>query len=730
MEVGALLTSAGINIALCAVLFSLYSILRKQPSNRIVYFGRKLAPVRSKFDDHFFFERFVPSPSWLVKAWETSEDEILAIGGLDAVVFQRLLIFSMRAFSIASIVCVFLVLPVNYYGKDMEHKKIPSESLEVFSIENVNENSRWLGSHCLALYIMSTAACGLLYCEYKSITNMRLAHITQSPPNPSHFTVLVRSVPWSPGESYSDSVKKFFTDYYGSDYLSHKMVYDCSVLHKILRDAEKVCHLIKTVPMDGLDTRPSCLCAGSTSFEVLSNESGSANSSVSFTDLSLASRDNECPSAFVFFKTRYAAVVATRMLQTPNPMLWVTEMAPERQDVLWESLSIPFRQIWLRKIATILASTVFMFIFLVPVTFVQGLTQLDKLSRMFPFFKGMLKKGLINHLVTGYLPSVVLMLFLYTVPPMMMFFSSVEGPVSRSRRKRSACVKILYFTIWNVFFVNVLSGSVISQLSVFTSVRDVPTELAKAIPSQATFFMTYVLTSGWASLACELMQLFPLLCNLINKFILRDSEDSSYWLMSFPYHTEVPRVLLFGVIGFTCAVMAPLILPFLLVYFAMAYLVYRNQILNVYLKKYDSGGQYWPIVHNTTIFSLVLTQIITLGVFGLKESPVASAFTIPLIISTLLFHEYCRQRFLPAFRKTAAQVLIEMDRRNEQAGTLEEIHQRLPSEYCQIPLGSHRICDSTLLQDIVHDHVQVKSEAESSECGAVCNYKIEESTIS
>lgn len=77
----------------------------------------------------------------------------------------------------------------------------------------------------------------------------------------------------------------------------------------------------------------------------------------------------------------------------------------------------------------------------------------------------------------------------------------------------------------------------------------------------------------------------------------------------------------------------------------------------MYIPKYESGGQFWPIVHNTTIFSLVLTQIIALGVFGIKESPVASGFTIPLVICTLLFNEYCRQRFFPIFKKDAAQVV-------------------------------------------------------------------------
>ncbi|KAH9751895.1 hypothetical protein KPL71_014489 [Citrus sinensis] len=73
MDVSALLTSAGINISVTSLLLSLYSILRKQPSN---------------------LSRFASSCSWIVKAWETSEDEILAIGGMDAVIIIRIIVFS------------------------------------------------------------------------------------------------------------------------------------------------------------------------------------------------------------------------------------------------------------------------------------------------------------------------------------------------------------------------------------------------------------------------------------------------------------------------------------------------------------------------------------------------------------------------------------------------------------------------------------------------------------
>lgn len=290
-------------------------------------------------------------------------------------------------------------------------------------------------------------------------------------------------------------------------------------------------------------------------------------------------------------------------------------------------------------------------------------------------------------LVTGYLPSVILMLALYTVPPMMMLSSAVEGCISRSSRKMSACCKVLYFNIWNIFFVNVFSGSVIRQISVLSSPKDIPIELAKAVPVQATFFMTYVLTSGWASLSAELIQFYPLVTNFVSKCLFRSKGDPDY-VLNFPYHTEVPRVLLFGLLGFTCSILAPLILPFLLVYFSLGYLVYRNQILNVYVTKYESGGQIWPIVHNTTIFSLVLTQIIALGVFGIKNSPTSSFFTLLLLICTLLFNEYCRQRFSPIFSSMSAQDLIELDRKDMKSGSMEKIHQLVLAAYCQYPSDS------------------------------------------
>ncbi|TKV92083.1 hypothetical protein SEVIR_9G140400v4 [Setaria viridis] len=689
MKVGGLLTSAGINIGLCVLFLSLYSILRKQPQNVKVYFGRRIAEEHNRLRDAFILERFVPSPSWIVKSLRCTEDEILDTAGLDAVVFNRIMVFSIRIFSLAAILCVFGVLPLNYFGQDMHHVRIPSASLETFTIGNVQERSRWLWVHCVVLYIISAVACVLLYFEYKHIARLRLCHISRATSNPRHFTVLVQGIPKST-ESFSRTVENFFTKYHASSYLSHQVVYKVGKVQKIVSGAKKVYRKFRHSKGTTVDKRcrsitfQCCFCgASSNSFQLLPSDFEQESEKPEMNDSSLSLPDEECGAAFIFFKTRYAALVVAKILQTSNPMRWVTSLAPERDDIYWSNLWLPYKQLWIRHIATLLGSIVFMFLFLMPVTFIQGLTQLEQLQQRFPFLRGILEKKYMTQLITGYLPSVILQIFLYTVPPTMMLFSTLEGPISHSERKKSACCKVLYFTIWNVFFVNVLSGSAISQVIALSSPKDIPMQLARAVPVQATFFTTYVLTSGWASLSSELMQLFGLTWNFIRRYILRMKEEDL--LYSFPYHTEVPKVLLFGLLGFTCSVLAPLILPFLLIYFCLGYVVYRNQFLNVYCTKYDTGGLYWPIAHNTTIFSLVLSQIICLGVFGLKESPVASGFTVPLIIFTLLFNQYCRKRHLPLFKTFPAQSLIDMDKEDQQMGRTEDLHDRLHSAYFQFP---------------------------------------------
>lgn len=80
------------------------------------------------------------------------------------------------------------------------------------------------------------------------------------------------------------------------------------------------------------------------------------------------------------------------------------------------------------------------------------------------------------------------------------------------------------------------------------------------------------------------------------------------------------------------------------------------QFINVYAAKYETAGKFWPIVHNSMIFSLLLMHAIAVGIFTSKKLSLASTLIFPLPVVTLLFNEYCRKRFLPNFIAYSAEV--------------------------------------------------------------------------
>ncbi|GAB4840061.1 hypothetical protein Ancab_020770 [Ancistrocladus abbreviatus] len=692
MIVSALLTSVGINLALCILFFTLYSILRRQPGNFDVYAPRLLAEKGIEQSDNFHLDRLLPSPGWVRGAWQLTEEDLLAMSGLDAVVFMRIIIFSLRVFSFAGIIGVFVLLPINCSGTQLAQfniANVSSDSLDIFTISNVNNGSNRLWIHFCAVYLVSIFVCCLLYYEYNYVSSKRVAYFYSSKPQPHQFTLLVRSIPVPPGGTVSESVDSFFMEYHPSAYLSHVVIRRTSKLKVLINDANKLYK--RLLHLQAEPTQPetsSDSCCGLFRHKVdlrdcyeKKLENLEENLRVE-RRASLAGEDAK--AAFVFFKSRYGTAVAASMQQSVNPTHWLTERAPEPRDVHWPFFQSSFLRRWISRVVVVVVAILVTILFLIPVVIAQGLTNLDQLEALFPFLKGILSLNVVSEIVTGYLPSLILQMFLLLVPPVMMFLSSIQGYISHSDIMKSACFKFLLFTIWNIFFANVLSGSVLNQLSLLLDLKNIPSKLAVAVPAQASFFIAYVVTSGWTSISSELFRMIPFVGSLLRKFCccccIKHATDE-FQVPEIPYHVDIPRLLFFGLLGITYFFLAPLILPFLLVYFCLAYIIFRNQFANVYEPKFDTAGRFWPIVHNSMIFSLVLMHAIAVGIFTLKKLPLASSLIFPLPVLTLLFNEYCRKRFLPNFVGYAAEMLLKKDREDIDDPSMTEFFEKLPASY-------------------------------------------------
>ncbi|CAN1163006.1 CSC1-like protein HYP1, partial [Linum perenne] len=646
MILSALLTSVVINLGLCFLFFTLYSVLRKQPWNSVVYAPRLVDKQRRRRSgkaaagevdgDDFNLDMLLPSAGWVRCAWQLSEDDLLSRSGLDAVVFMRIFVFRL-----------------------------------------------WV--HFSAAYIFTGVVCYLLYNEYDYISLKRIDWFYLCAPQPHQFTIVVRGIPSLSERSFSETVQMFFTENHPTTYLSHRVVHQTSKIRELIKDAEKLYRRLARVKSQSSrrkDRRDRFM-------GFVRNKDNTLNQyEKKLEDMERSVRTHqhsfdgeEVPVAFVSFKSRLGAAAALLIQQGIDPTEWLTEEAPEPRDIHWSSFSSSFMKRWISKIVVGGSCVALTILFLIPVFIVQGLANLEQLETWFPFLKSILDLTIVSQVITGYFPSLILTLFLFLVPPIMLMLSSMEGHLSSSSIEKSTCTKVLWFTIWNIFFANVLSGSALSQLHLFLEPKNIPKVLAEAVPGQATFFISYVLTSGWTSVSSEVFRVFPLLLSYVNRLFSGNVEDEELEVPKFPYYSEMPRILFFGLLGTTYFFLAPLILPFILVYFCMGYIIFRNQLLNVYEAKYETNGRFWPTVHNATIFSLILMHIIAIGIFGVKKVPIASTLTLPLPILTLLFNEYCRRRFLPLFRCYPTESMMKKDKEDLNQHNMNEFYDKLITAY-------------------------------------------------
>lgn len=98
---------------------------------------------------------------------------------------------------------------------------------------------------------------------------------------------------------------------------------------------------------------------------------------------------------------------------------------------------------------------------------------------------------------------------------------------------------------------------------------------------KATFFITYIMVDGWAAIAGEILRLKPLVIfHLKNMFIVKTERDLDKAMnpggVDFP--ETLPSLQLYFLLGIVYMVVTPILLPFILIFFAFAYFVYRHQV--------------------------------------------------------------------------------------------------------------------------------------------------------
>ncbi|XWS12876.1 hypothetical protein CRYUN_Cryun37aG0127900 [Craigia yunnanensis] len=526
-------------------------------------------------------------------------------------------------------------------------------------------------------YAFTFWTCYVLLKEYEKVASMRLQFLASEKRRPDQFTVLVRNVPPDPDESVSESVEHFFLVNHPDNYLTLQVVCNANKLAELVKkkkskqnwlDYYQLKYSRNSAKRPFMKTGFLGLCGEKvdaidyhiSEIEKLSKEIAEERERVKKDPKSIM------PAAFVSFKSRWAAAVCAQTQQSRNPTLWLTEWAPEPRDVYWQNLAIPYVSLAVRRLIMAVAFFFLTFFFMIPIASVQALASIEGLEKAAPFLKSLIEINFIKSVIQGFLPGIVLKLFLIFLPTILMIMSKFEGFTSLSSLERRSATRYYLFNLVNVFLGSIIAGSALDQLNTFIkqSANEIPETIGVAVPMRATFFITYIMVDGWAGIAAEILMLKPLIFYHLKNFFLVKTEKDREEAMdpgSLGFNTGEPRIQLYFLLGLVYATVTPALLPFIIVFFGLAYVVFRHQIINVYNQEYESAAAFWPDVHGRIITALVISQVALIGLLSTKGSAYSTPFLIALAVLTIWFYRFCKGRYEPAFVRNPLQEAMMKD---------------------------------------------------------------------
>ncbi|XP_020699718.1 calcium permeable stress-gated cation channel 1-like [Dendrobium catenatum] len=674
--------AATINILTAFVFLLAFAVLRLQPYNDRVYFpkwyikGVRSSPTNSgSFVQKFVnldFRSYITFLQWIPAALKMPEPELIEHAGLDSAVYLRIYLLGLKIFAPICILAFAILVPVNWTNNTLEIEASKESDLEFstidkISISNIPTGSNKFWAHLVMAYTFTFWTCYVLFKEYAIIAKLRLHFLASQKRRPDQFTVLVRNVPADPDESTYELVEHFFLVNHPEHFLTHQVVYDANKLSKLVGKKKAMKNWLDYYKLKyerNSSKRPNC----KTGFFGLYGKKVDAieyytseidklsKEEVKERDRLKKDPKSVMPTAFVSFKSRWGAAVCAQTQQSRNPTIWLTEWSPEPRDVYWSNLAIPFVNLNIRRLIIGVIFFFLTFFFIIPIAIVQSMANIEGIEEAVPFLKPLIEVPFIKSFIQGFLPGIVLKIFLIFLPMILMIMVKFEGFISISSLERRAATKYYIFLFVNVFLGSIIAGTAFQQIETFIhqSVSEFPKTIGIAIPQKATFFITYVMVDGWAGVAGEILRLKPLIVyHLKNIFLVKTEKDREEAMDpgSIEFNANEPKIQLYFLLGLVYAVVAPFLLPYIMVFFGLAYLVFRHQIINVYNQRYESAAAFWPNVHGRVIVAMVASQIVLLGLLSTKKAANSTPFLIALPVLTIWFHSFCKNRYESAFRK-------------------------------------------------------------------------------
>ncbi|XP_066922063.1 uncharacterized protein [Clytia hemisphaerica] len=586
--------------------------------------------------------------SWVTDAFSTKDEDIFMLAGMDALVFLRFMRLMLK-FAVCSLpygICV--LIPLNVHGGNGL-----DDGLEKMSMSNVEEKSAYLWAHWVAVYLYSILI--LVFClqEWKVYISFRQRHLKNA--TSSDFAVLVKELPKNMTDD--DTLYEFVNELFPNEVAS---VY-------VIRDLGKYKTLVEKHDLTVLQWEDSkffddsndekkmmtkgCCCFGE---KVEATQEYEKQLEILQGDMKTEKTEgnrNPMNCAFVVFKSIKAKELALKSTWTNNPIDYQPCAAPTVKETLWCALKLNYYvRLALEAIGYVIVFLLVLF-WAIPITFAASIAKLDSLAKEVPWINDILNAlspGFVNF-VQGLLPVILIAVFFALLPLILFLIARLQGNYSTKICAELVFKYMFIFQTVNSFFIYVLSGSIIQQISsIAQDPFQIPNLLAKSLPSQSGFYINYLAFATFIGYCMTLTRIVPMIIIWLKLKWLAKTPRQRLEAWKPPravYELLFSKALLFFLVGLSYSVLSPIIVPFVIIFFGFGYVVYLYQLTHVYMPEFDHGGRFWIYIFNRIMVIVFLFQLLMVGVFLLKEGFTAGILVVPLIVCTIFFWIYVNNKF-------------------------------------------------------------------------------------
>lgn len=602
--------------------------------------------------------------SWLIPFFKNMNfGEILKTHGTDAYMYLRFLRASLLMVTAIGVLGWIILFPINHSG---HNKSLPSddplycEGLATLSIANIPEESDLLWAHFVFTFVVTAIVTAILWWEYREYCRVRL--LFKRIKIPSNYSIMIKALPKDVNtpaelENYVNKmapVKGSVVDtqlFYTTEKLNKKIIAREEAVRKLehakaefkKKGEEPVCK-------DGF---LGLLGNKHPAIEFWSKRLEGKNTQIE--ELQKAVGGEMEPSAgvaFVSFSSQKSAQVMSEVVVSKNyPNESLVCEAPEPSDVNWEWLHISLHSHRVRTIIVNVGIFFLVFFWSVPVVFLSGFSNLETLSHIdgFSFLvDAVTTSSVITGFLQGFLPNLVLILFMALLTLIIRAIAGVQGIHSLTILDRSVMNKYFLFLICNVLLVFSIGGSVFTFLNdIIDDYTKLVSILANSLPIQATQFTNYIMIAGFGWYPLGLLRPGPLIVGAIKQKLLCLTEREHKEAVApgiFEYPISYAKELLILCIALTYCTMNPFIMIFAVLFFAFALFANFYNIKYVNIPTYEGGGILWPSAFKRVLVGLLIYQLAMVGLLNLKRVPGASALAVQ-IAYTLIFWYLCEHNY-------------------------------------------------------------------------------------